>query len=66
MAHMHNPHASAPTSPWALIQSITQHHKLILQMSWREIASRYKGSLLGLAWSFINPLLMLAVYSFVF
>ena len=66
MAHMHNPHASAPTSPWALIQSITQHHKLILQMSWREIASRYKGSLLGLAWSFINPLLMLAVYTFVF
>jgi lipopolysaccharide transport system permease protein len=66
MAHMHNPHANAPTSPWALIQSIAQHHRLILQMSWREIASRYKGSLLGLTWSFINPLLMLAVYTFVF
>ncbi|MDY0348432.1 MAG: ABC transporter permease [Tenuifilaceae bacterium] len=66
MAHMHNPHANAPTSPWAFIQSIAQHHRLILQMSWREIASRYKGSLLGLTWSFINPLLMLAVYTFVF
>ena len=35
-------------------------------MTCREIAGRYKGSLLGLAWSFFNPLLMLAVYTFVF
>ncbi len=27
---------------------------------------RYRGSLLGLTWSFLTPLLMLAVYSFVF
>ena len=27
---------------------------------------RYKGSALGLAWSFFNPVLMLAVYTFVF
>lgn len=66
MAHMHNPHANAPISPWALILSTSRHHRLVLQMSWREITSRYKGSLLGLAWSFINPLLMLAVYTFVF
>jgi len=35
-------------------------------MSRREIASRYKGSVIGLGWSFFNPLLMLAVYTFVF
>jgi len=32
----------------------------------REVAGRYRGSLMGLAWSFLNPLLMLAVYTFVF
>ncbi|MCY9872545.1 ABC transporter permease [Vibrio barjaei] len=35
-------------------------------MTKREIVSRYKGSMLGLLWTFINPLLMLAVYTFVF
>lgn len=32
----------------------------------REVLGRYRGSALGLAWSFINPLSMLAVYTFVF
>src|SRR5258706_3073055 len=32
----------------------------------REVAGRYRGLLLGLAWSFLNPLLMLLVYTFVF
>ena len=32
----------------------------------REIVGRYRGSFLGLLWSFFNPVLMLAVYTFVF
>jgi lipopolysaccharide transport system permease protein len=35
-------------------------------MTKREIAQRYRGSALGLIWSFLNPLLMLIVYTFVF
>lgn len=35
-------------------------------MTRREVIGRYKGSVLGLAWSFLNPVLMLAVYTFVF
>ena len=35
-------------------------------MSWREVVGRYKGSILGLGWSFFNPIIMLAVYTFVF
>lgn len=31
-----------------------------------DVSSRYKGSFLGLGWSFFNPILMLAVYTFVF
>ena len=32
----------------------------------REVMSRYKGSFLGLLWSLVNPILMLAIYTFVF
>ncbi len=32
----------------------------------REIIGRYRGSFLGLLWSFINPILMLAIYTFIF
>jgi lipopolysaccharide transport system permease protein len=39
---------------------------LISQMTWREIASRYKGSYLGMLWSLINPLLLLVIFTFVF
>lgn len=39
---------------------------LIYHMVRREIVSRYRGSMLGLLWSIIQPLLMLAIYSFVF
>ncbi|MGO4222724.1 ABC transporter permease [Lysobacter sp. TAF61] len=35
-------------------------------MAKRDVIGRYSGSVLGLAWSFFNPLLMLAVYTFVF
>lgn len=35
-------------------------------MTKREVIGRYRGSYLGLLWSFVNPVLMLAVYTFVF
>lgn len=43
-----------------------RNRKLIAQMTRREVVGRYKGSTLGLAWSFFNPIFMLAVYTFVF
>jgi lipopolysaccharide transport system permease protein len=39
---------------------------LIWQFTRRDVLARYRGSLLGLGWSFVTPLLMLAVYTFVF
>lgn len=39
---------------------------ITIQFTKRETISRYKGSYLGLAWSFITPLIMLVVYTFVF
>ena len=54
------------TSPLAMVISVWAHRNLILRLTKREISSRYRGSFLGLAWSFFNPLLMLSIYTFVF
>ncbi|WP_414450236.1 ABC transporter permease [Burkholderia sp. 22PA0099] len=54
------------TTPHSLFGSIARNAPLIWQMTKREVVGRYRGSMFGLAWSFFNPLLMLAVYSFVF
>lgn len=39
---------------------------LILQLVRRDVIGRYRGSVLGIIWSLLTPLFMLAVYSFVF
>lgn len=39
---------------------------MILNFAWRDIQQRYQGSFLGLIWSILNPIAMLAVYTFVF
>jgi len=61
-----NPHASYSLSPVNIVTSFTHHYQLIWQMSKREVLGRYKGSILGLSWSFFNPLLMLVIYTIVF
>ena len=61
-----NPHASYSLSPVNIFTSLTHHYQLIWQMSKREVVGRYKGSILGLTWSFFNPLLMLVIYTIVF
>ncbi|HEY5800587.1 MAG TPA: ABC transporter permease, partial [Burkholderiaceae bacterium] len=61
-----NPHASPPRTPRALLASLVRHRQLIAQMVRREVVGRYKGSVMGLTWSFFHPMLMLTVYTFVF
>lgn len=58
-----NPHTPQPTSLVALGKSLWRHRQLILQMTRRKVLGRYKGSFMGLAWSFFTPLLMPAVAS---
>jgi len=43
-----------------------QNIHLIISLAGRDISARYKGSAFGILWSFINPLLLLSVYGFVF
>lgn len=39
---------------------------LVLRMTWRDIASRYKGSMLGVFWTLIVPLITVVLYTFLF
>jgi lipopolysaccharide transport system permease protein len=43
-----------------------RHRELIGQMLRREVSQRYRGSYLGILWSFIIPLTMMVIYTFVF
>ncbi|MEW6251513.1 MAG: ABC transporter permease [Planctomycetota bacterium] len=53
-------------SPVAVFRSAWRERRLILRLARRQIEARYRGSVLGLVWAVLIPLLMLGVYTFVF
>jgi len=53
-------------SPTEMAGSLWRNRNLVVLLIAREVAGRYRGSVFGLVWSFFHPLLMLAVYTFVF
>lgn len=54
------------TSLWSLCKNTYINRHIIFEMTKRDVISRYKGSVMGIFWSFINPVFMLAVYTLVF
>jgi homopolymeric O-antigen transport system permease protein len=48
------------------LASLVRYRGLISSLVARELKARYRGSVLGFVWSFVNPLLLLLIYSFVF
>lgn len=61
-----NPHAARSISPLVLLNTLKTNWSLIYNLIKREVIGRYRGSIMGLLWSFFNPVLMLTVYTFVF
>lgn len=55
-----------PATPLEMVTSLWCNRSLIHASAKREVLGRYRGSALGLLWSFFNPLFMLTVYTFVF
>lgn len=53
-------------NPILLAKSIFRNRELIGQFALRELVTKYKGSYLGFIWSFITPLMMLMIYTYVF
>ena len=54
------------TSPKEMVVSLWRNRSLIKALTQREVVGRYRGSVLGILWSFFNPVFMLLVYTFVF
>jgi ABC-type polysaccharide/polyol phosphate export permease len=52
--------------PIEIARRIGRHRGLLAALTARELKARYRGSVLGFFWSLVQPLLLLAVYSFVF
>lgn len=61
-------HSALGHGPFGIAHFLTIWHnrKLIGRLAQRDIEARYRGSALGLAWAVMNPLLLMAVYTFVF
>ncbi len=54
------------TSPHEMAASLWRNRSLVIALIKREVVGRYRGSMMGMAWSFFNPVLMLVIYTFVF
>lgn len=53
-------------APREALASLWRHRNLVRSLAVREVAGRYRGSMMGVAWSLFTPLLMLAIYTFLF
>ena len=62
----HGESIAAAGRPIALLTRFWRQRALLRRFAWRNVTMRYRGSFLGLLWSFITPLVMLAVYTFIF
>lgn len=49
-----------------LLQELYSYREMIFSLVRRDLKGRYKGSVLGFFWTFLNPLLQLCVYTLVF
>ncbi|UHQ22694.1 ABC transporter permease [Lysobacter sp. 5GHs7-4] len=61
-----NAHLPPPAGPRSMFAGFWRERRLIAQLIRRDVLGRYRGSIMGVAWSFLYPVLMLAVYTFVF
>lgn len=52
--------------PWRIVRHLSRHGALIHQFTKRDVLGRYRGSYLGVFWSLLRPLCMLAVFGVVF
>lgn len=49
-----------------ILDELYAYREMIISLVHRDLKGRYKNSVLGFAWTFVNPLLQLAVYTVVF
>ncbi|MBK8399863.1 MAG: ABC transporter permease [Propionivibrio sp.] len=58
--------SAAVLNPLKIFSEVWQHRYLLGQLVKRDVLLRYRGAMFGVAWIFLSPLLMLAIYAFIF
>lgn len=58
--------AAGPTTLWARAVSVWSYRELLTNLVKRELKVKYKDSVFGFLWTLMNPLMYMAVFSFVF
>jgi lipopolysaccharide transport system permease protein len=53
-------------NPFAIAAGLARNRYLLGQLVKRDVLLRYRGAMFGVAWIFLAPLLMLAIFAFVF
>lgn len=53
-------------TPLSIFTSFYRHRPLVWAMTRRDVAARYRGSAMGILWSLVTPIFLLAVYTLVF
>src|SRR2546425_3544736 len=51
---------------WRPLWELPSRSELILSLARRELAARYKGSVLGIVWAVLTPIVMIAIFTFIF
>jgi len=59
-------HSKNSLHPIEMLRSPLRHRELLVLLVRREVVGRYRGSVMGLMWSFFHPLLLLAVFTIFF
>lgn len=58
--------ATAWLDPVGMVRTLWRHRELTVQFASRRVRARYKGQVFGASWSVLDPLVTLAIYTFVF
>src|SRR5438445_9184515 len=57
---------TARRAVWKPLWELPGRVDLIISLARRELAARYKGSVLGIVWAVLTPIVMIAIFTFIF
>lgn len=57
---------TARRAVWRPLWELPRRFELILSLARRELVARYRGSFLGIVWALLTPVVMIAIFTFIF
>src|SRR5438045_4932243 len=57
---------AARRSVWRPLWQLPRRFDLIVSLTKRELAARYRGSVLGILWAILTPVVMIAIFTIIF